>query len=218
MSIHRLYLSQMGGYSKINVRGILLIPPGDFERIDINIEIIEEVFYLTPLKYKYANSAKEREISRIERPLTFTREYVSPFWKEQMNDVESKKSGTVIWSLAEICRIVKDHRPESRVPHIQETDILRASGPLRHFGMALGAYVGKGYDCVTEFTFLKHPTYSVPVEIKRHSKGFRYQQKKYGKDELSRAVILCAIHDLKNVPRNIDVVELQALCRYLEHV
>ncbi len=62
------------------------------------------------------------------------------------------------------------------------------------------------------------PTYSVPVEIKKHSKGFVYQQKKYGKDELSRALILCAVHDLKNVPRNIDVIELEALCDHLEHV
>ncbi|CAN5293809.1 hypothetical protein BH18ACI2_BH18ACI2_08190 [soil metagenome] len=84
--------------------------------------------------------------------------------------------------------------------------------------MALGAYVGKGYDCFTDFTFLDYPTYSVPVEIKKRSKGFTYQQKKYGKDELSRAVILCAIHDLKNVPRNIDVVELDALCDHLTYV
>ena len=118
----------------------------------------------------------------------------------------------------EICRIVKDHLPSSKVAHIQETDILRASGPLKHFGMALGAYVGKGYDCVSQFSFLKYPAYTVPVEIKRHSKNFSYQQKKYGKDELSRAVVLCAVHDLKNVPRNIDVIELQALCDHMQRV
>jgi hypothetical protein len=84
--------------------------------------------------------------------------------------------------------------------------------------MALGAYVGKGYDCVTEFNFLDYPTYTVPVEIKKHSRGFDYQLKKYGKEELSRAVLLCAIHDLKNVPKNIDVVELKALCDYYNHL
>jgi len=191
---------------------------GDFERIDLDIEIVESILYLAPLKYKYADSAKTREINRIERPLTFTREYVSPFWKDQINDVEKKKSGTTIWSLAEICRIVADHSPGARVPHILEPDILRASGPLRHFGMALGPYVGKGYDCITDFSFLQYPTYRVPIEIKRHSKNFSYQQKKYGKDELSRAVVLCAFHDLKNVPRNIDVVELRALCDHLQRV
>lgn len=191
---------------------------GDFERIDLDIEIIESTLYLTPLRYKYADSVKTREISKIERPLTFTREYISPFWKEQIDEIENKKSGTTIWSLAEICRIVKDHSPGSKVPHILEPDILRASGPLRHFGMALGPYVGRGYDCVTDFSFLQYPTYRVPIEIKRQSKSFSYQQKKYGKDELSRAVVLCAFHDLKNVPRNIDVVELQALCDYLQRV
>lgn len=188
---------------------------GDFERIDVRIDIPEDFFYLAPLKYKYASSPKIREITQIERPLTFTREYASPFWKEQIDLVETKKSDTAVW-LAEICRIVKDHSIGSKVPHIQEPDILRASGPLKHFGMSLGAYVGKGYDCFTEFSFLKYPTYRVPVEIKRQSRNFSYQQKKYGKDELSRAVVLCAFHDLKNVPRNIDVVELQALCDYLQ--
>lgn len=189
---------------------------GDFERIDLDIEIVEDILYIAPVKYKYASSPKTREITRVERPLTFTRDYVSSFWKDQLTNVESKKSGTTIWSLAEICRIVQDHAPGSKVPHIQEPDILRASGPLKHFGMALGPYVGKGYDCITDFSFLKYPTYRVPIEIKRQSKNFSYQQKKYGKDELSRAVVLCAFHDLKNVPRNIDVVELAALCDYLQ--
>jgi len=85
--------------------------------------------------------------------------------------------------------------------------------------MALGAYVGKGYDCLlTDFNFLKFSPYTVPVEIKRYSKDFSYQEKKYGKEELSRAVILCAIHDKKNVPRNIDVVELDALCHHLQNI
>lgn len=191
---------------------------GDFERIDVEIEIPEDVLYLVPTRYKYASSPRFIEIARIERPLTFTRDYASPFWKKQITHVEAKKSGTAIW-LAEICRIIKDHSGSSRVTHIQEADLLRASGPLKHFGVALGAYVGKGYDCViSDFSFLDYPTYRVPVEIKRHSKNFSYQQKKYGKDELSRAVVLCAFHDLKNVPRNIDVVELQALCDHLQRV
>jgi hypothetical protein len=128
--------------------------------------------------------------------------------------VEKKQRGIVAWSLSEICRIVRDHQPATRLAHIQEPDILRASGPLKHLGMTLGGYVGKGYDCVTEFSFLSYPIYSVPVEIKRNSSGFHYQQRKYGKDELSRAVLLCAVHDHKQVPKNIDVIELQALCAH----
>lgn len=192
------------------------LPPGDFERIGIDIDIIDDVFYLTPLSYKYASVAKEKEIPRIERPLTFTRDYVSPFWVQQLVQVNRKQPGIVAWSLDEICRIVKDHRAKTKLAHIQETDILRASGPLKHLGMTLGGYVGKGYDCFTDFKFLNYPTYSVPVELKRNSVGFKYQQKKYGRELLSRAVVLCAIHDHKQVPRNIDIIELDALCKHAE--
>jgi hypothetical protein len=54
----------------------------------------------------------------------------------------------------------------------------------------------------------------VPVELKRDSIGFHYQQLKYGKDELSRAVVLCAIHGHKQVPAHIDVIELAAFAGY----
>jgi hypothetical protein len=118
--------------------------------------------------------------------------------------------------LTEICRIVQDHLPKTKLAHIQEPDLLRASGPLKHLGVTVGGYVGKGYDCVTEFSFLDYPPYTIPVEIKRHSTGFHYQQKKYGKDELSRAVLLCAVHDHKHVPKNIDVIELKAFCDHIK--
>ena len=61
-------------------------------------------------------------------------------------------------------------------------------------------------------------TYQVPVEIKRNSSGFQYQQQKYGKDELSRAVLLCAVHDHNQIPKNIDVIELAAMCAHLKTV
>jgi hypothetical protein len=38
---------------------------GDFERIDLDIEIVESILYLAPIKYKYADSVKTREINRI---------------------------------------------------------------------------------------------------------------------------------------------------------
>lgn len=47
------------------------------------------------------------------------------------------------------------------------------------------------------------------------SKGFTYQQSKYGKDELSRAVILCGIDDIGYVQPNIDIIELDAMCSYI---
>ncbi|MGH7747844.1 MAG: hypothetical protein ACREQ5_24255, partial [Candidatus Dormibacteria bacterium] len=185
---------------------------GNFQRIDVEVEIRDDAFYLIPLNCKYAGRNSVRTFATVDHPLTFNTSYVSPFWKAQLRSVEKKHKGIVEWSLKEICRIVKDHLPRTRLAHIQEQDILRASGPLKHLGMALGGYVGKGYDCVTEFSFLEYPNYIIPVEIKRNSSGFHYQQQKYGKDELSRAVLLCAVHDHKQIPKNIDVIELLALC------
>ena len=118
--------------------------------------------------------------------------------------------------MKEICRVVNAHKP--KVPHIQEPDLLRASGPLKHLGLTLGPYVGKGYDCVSDVKFTSYPTYSVPVEVKRHSKDYKYQMQKYGKDELSRAIILCVFHDLENTPRNVDVIELDSMCNYIGNI
>ncbi|MGQ0600127.1 MAG: hypothetical protein ACT4QE_00360 [Anaerolineales bacterium] len=84
--------------------------------------------------------------------------------------------------------------------------------------MKLGAYVGKGYDCVeTSIQFTPYPAYIVPVEIKKRSRNFEYQQKKYGKEELSRALVLCAFHDHAVMPKHIDVIELEALCEHASH-
>jgi len=196
------------------IRAWYRLSPGDFDRIDVDINIRDEVFYLTPLRIKYAGKAKTKEINRIDRPLTFTHNYKSPFWIDQLAHVNRSNPGIVSWSLDEICRIMKDHLPKTRVPNIQEQDLLRASGPLKHLGMMLGGYVGKGYDCFTSFRFLNFPEYSVHVEIKKNSKSFRYQEEMYGKEELSRAVVLCAIDDHKHIDAQIDVVELGALCKH----
>ncbi|MBI3666170.1 MAG: hypothetical protein HY236_08085 [Acidobacteria bacterium] len=189
------------------------LPAGDFERIRIEVEIRDDAFWLSPLAYKTVGG-KEKEIRRIDRPLTFTLDYASPLWTDQLRFIDKREPRIVSWALAEICRIAADHRPSSKLPHIQESDILRASGPLKHLGMSLGGYVGKGYDCVTEFSFLRYPSYKVPVELKRNSRDFKYQQQKYGKDLLSRAVVLCAIHEHIQLPPSIDVIELEALCRH----
>lgn len=188
---------------------------GNFERIDVDVQIVEDIFYVRPLRCKCASKQRTIDLQVIEHPLTFTLDYQSPFWRRQIESIDRKLA---LWSLEEICRIVKDHRPATRLPHIQETDILRASGPLRHLGLALGGFVGKGYDCSSRFEFDRLPPYQVPVELKRNSTGFKYQQRKYGKDELSRAVVLCATHGHKQVPANIDIVELDALCEYRDRL
>lgn len=189
------------------------LPPGDFDAIAVDIDIIDNAFYLTPLRYKYSSRPKSKEIPRIERSLTFTQSYVSELWTQQLANVNGQEPGVVWWALSEICRVVQAHLPKP-TPHIQESDLLRTSGPLKHLGVALGGYVGKGYDCFSEFTFLRFPSYGVPVEVKKFSHNFSYQERKYGKDLLSRAVILCAVHDHKQLPKNVDVIELRAMCDY----
>jgi len=196
-----------------SVRGWYNLAKGDFERIDIEIEIIDEDFYLTPIKCKQVHLKKSLTLAKIERPLTFTTDYISKFWRTNINKIIDYNKDIVEWSLKEICRVVSSHK--EKVPHIQETDLLRVSGPLKHLGVTLGPYVGKGYDCLSEIKFMEYPTYTVPIEIKRYSKKYKYQMKKYGKDELSRAIILCAIHDLENTPRNVDVIELDSMCSYI---
>lgn len=194
------------------------LPDGDFERVEVDIEIIDNSFYITPLYYKLTQNAKPIPVRRIPSSLTFTQSYISPLWLEQLAHVERRHKGIVRWALDEVCRVVADHRPQSRIPHIQEPDLLRASGPLAHLGLKLGAYVGKGYDCVaTQLQFLRYPAYTIPVEIKKRSRDFVYQEKKYGKDELSRALVLCAFHDHEVMPKHIDVIELEALCAHLSH-
>jgi hypothetical protein len=120
----------------------------------------------------------------------------------------------IAWCKEEFQRIARDHCKETWLPHIQETDILRASGPLKHLGMSLGGFVGKGYDCLTHFQFNTYPAYIIPVELKRNSDGFQYQMQTYGKDELSRAILLCATQGRKALPDHIDIIELEALANF----
>lgn len=187
------------------------LPSGDFEWIEVDIEIRDNAFYLAPLVCKYVSSTRPQKIVKPIRPLSFTLKDRSALWMEHLRAAARRDPALVWWSIEEIRRVARDHQKGTKLAHIQETDILRASGPLRHLGVTLGGFVGKGYDCKTQFQFLKYPEYSVPVELKRDSSGFKYQLKKYGKDELSRAVILCATHSEKVVPPHIDVIELVAL-------
>lgn len=193
------------------IRHWFKLPSGQFERIDLKLETIDDSFYLTPTKVKYSAGQKAKTLVVSHRPLTFERAYVSPFWSEQITNLGAHK---VEWSFREIARIVKDHYPVPSVPYIKEEDLLRASGALERLGVVLGPYVGKGYDCRSEFQFLNLQSYPAPIEVKKLSANFKYQEKKYGKDELSRAVILCAVHNHSQLPGNIDVIELAAFPDY----
>lgn len=187
------------------------LPNGVFEQIDIDIIVRDQEFYLTPLVCVY-RSGNKQTLDLIERPLTFTHSYPSVFWCRQMEAVEKQTPGVVRWALSEICRIMADHKPPRA--HIQETDILRAAGALKLLGMEMGAYLGRGLDCETKFQFLEYPEYTVPVEVKKNSKNFHYQESKYPTKELSRVVVLCATHNHRRLQPHIDVIELDALCAY----
>lgn len=190
------------------------LKPGDFHKIDVDVDIVDDDFYVIPKAIDYAGAKRTVQLENVERPLTFTKGYVSPLWRAQVAGLLKKERDLVLWSLKEICRVVTAHLPNTKEASTSEDDLLRASGPLAHLGVSLGPLKGKGYDCRTEVRFLDYPSYGVNFELKKKSSGFKYQEKKYGKDELSRAVVLCAIADHKSLHRHIDVIELQALCDY----
>lgn len=191
------------------------LPPGDFERIDVEIQILDAKFYVCPISCKYAGQDRTRTIQRPEFPLSFNNRVQSVLWRQQLDGVKKAHYEMWRWSLEEICRVVSAHLRDDGPPYIQEQDLLRASGPLKMLGVECGPYVGKGYDCQGRFQFLNYDPYIVPIEIKKESRKFVYQQKKYSPEQLSRVVILCARHDLVNVPINVDVIELAELCSLL---
>ena len=193
------------------------LPAGDFERIDVDVQILDAKFYVAPLKCKYAESKRVRELEKPQSPLSFNDRFRSQLWRRQLERVKKKSSAFWQWSLEEVCRVVAAHQGVSRVQNVQEQDLLRVSGSLKVLGLELGPYVGKGFDCESRFEFLDYEPYTVPVEVKKLSSRFKYQQAKYSPTQLSRVVILCVKHDLRNVPENVDVIQLTELCAALHN-
>jgi len=188
------------------------LKPGDLYRIDIEIQVLDDKFYLTPLEYNYQKGSRMQTIQRPEFPLSFNDRRQSDLWKRQLTHVQQKEPQMWRWSMEEICRIAKDHAEGAGYRYVDEKDLLRASGPLKILGVELGPYKVKGLDCRGVFRFLNYEPYTVPIEIKRASSGYRYQQRKYAPEELSRVVILCMRNDKVNVPPNVDIIQLETLC------
>jgi hypothetical protein len=188
------------------------LDPGDFERIDVDIETRDGKFYVAPVGCIYAGRPRKRVIQKPEFPLSFNRRRQSELWRKQLDRVRQARSELWSWASQELCRVSKPYLERPLASFVKEEDLLRASGPLNVLGVECGPYVGRGFDCQGTFRFLKYKPYNVPIEIKKLSSHFKYQQKNYSPEQLSRVVILCARDDMTNVPANVDVVELGALC------
>jgi hypothetical protein len=189
------------------------LPAGDFERIDLEGDIRDGKMYLIPVGYRLAGRKRSAPIQRPEYPLSYHHHFQSLLWRRQLEELRKRNPDGYVWAFSEIRRVAACHTGRSE-PNVLEPDILRASGPLNICGVALGPYVGRGYDCRSKFQFLNYLPYEVPIEIKKRSSGFKYQRQKYGEEELSRAVVLCVHHDLVNLPDlNVDVIELSALAK-----
>ncbi|MGQ0650811.1 MAG: hypothetical protein ACT4P4_00880 [Betaproteobacteria bacterium] len=215
-------IQQAGATQSIGeaIRDWYNLKAGDFERIDVEVQIIDDIFYVTPTVCRFATAKRSLNLPAVDKALTFTTRFKSTLWQTHLESLAQDEEVDLAWVHKEITRVVQDHRRDMKgmkVAHLKEPDLLRTAGALDRLGISLGGYVGTGYDCVTHVQFLSYPSYRVPVELKRHSHGFTYQQKRYAREELSRAIVLCAFHDHPRLPSaNIDVIELAALSTHLE--
>lgn len=182
----------------------------DFERIELDDSKCFDTqsrLILFPLKVKWRNKTRVETLPAVHAPLSFTTKYQSEFWLKQIAGRRKTNPAALNWSASQIKRFVQRHNPR------EEKDLLRVAGALDHLGLRLGPYMRVGYDCPeSAFQFLDFPEYPCPVEIKRSSRGFQYQIKKY--DKLPRAVILCVEHNMAHPCEHIDVVEVTALAKF----
>src|SRR5207253_1608673 len=138
----------------------------------------------------------------------------SRLWQNQITSVLKRESDQGRWIRDQICGLVGDLSP-GKEKNVHESDLARAAGALAKLGMHLGPLRVRHYDCTPSyFRFDGLPEYSCPVELKKRSSGFKYQELRY--TPLPRAVVLCLDHDLRNVQSHIDIVELRMLCEYLK--
>lgn len=183
----------------------------DFEKIQVEVRIHKDGHFILVPTAVTMRGGRSQHLKNLHAPLSFHEDYQSNLWKEQIRARRKEAASKVEWATCQIAKIVDNHR---NVKQIHEADLLRAAGALSVFGLQLGPYLTKGYDCQSSsFSFLNYPTYPCPVEIKKQSRHFRYQMSRYKK--LPRAVVLCVEHDLANPPEHVDVIELTTLARKL---
>lgn len=187
----RIQQAQAGESIGEAIRRWYRLPSGDFERVAVEMPIIDSKFYLTPIGYKYRSQSRTTTIQKPEFPLSFNHRLQSQLWRKQLERVGKANVDLWRWSLNEICRVSRAHLGKRLTSFVKEEDLLRASGPLNILGVEFGPLPGKGLDCQGTFRFLDYEPYSVPIELKKLSSGFKYQQKKYSPEQLSRRHSLC---------------------------
>jgi hypothetical protein len=188
----------------------------DFERIEIEVEIHRDGhFIIVPTEVLMRGAHRSQVLERIDFPLSLHRDYQSKFWRVEIERRRKRFSKDLVWAAVQLRRIINEHLDKDAA-NIHESDLLRTAGALAHLGVDLSAHLGRGYDCPkSQFRFGTFPIYTCPIELKKQSRGFRYQVSKYV--TLPRVVIMCMTHNYINLPRHVDVIELPALADYLDN-
>src|SRR6266851_4825432 len=177
----------------------------DFETIWIEITFDKQSrFILVPLEVKWRGVARREVLAPITAPLSFTSHHESDLWKKQIAQRRRTEPEALSWATSQINRFVHQHS-DPKTARAGEEDLLRLAGALDRLGLRLGPYLRRGYDCPeSSFTFLQFPEYACPVELKKRSRGFRYQIRNY--QHLPRVVVLCLDHDVVQLPTHVDVI------------
>ena len=188
---------------------------GDFEKIDFEVEIHPDGhFIIWPTAVSWRRGKRTIEIVKPPpHPLSFHGRDKSWIWQQQIDTIFQQHPEEAEWIRGEIGRVVADHRRTDE-RNLQEYDAVRAAGALSKLGMHFGPMRTSGYDCdPSSFSFVGYAPYPCPIELKKRSSGFKYQELRY--KPLPRVVVLCMQHDRKNLLNHVDVIDLPTLYDHL---
>ncbi len=188
----------------------------DIERIEFSDSFDEsKYFVIQPSHIKLYGRKQRRSLRHDSHPLTIVDGHHSALLTSQLRNPNQFSKSCRSWVQSQITSIVADHG--RRLPHLDEPDLLRASGALQKLGINLGPFRGKGIDCPdATFAFLGYPEYPCQIELEKLSSGFKAPHHKKQGHHSQRIVVLCMEHDAPDVLRRyIDIIELRELDRLL---
>lgn len=198
------------------IAGWFALTRANIERIEVDDHFDEEgMLVLLARRVKFFNKTRKQNLLYDSHPLTIIRTHRSPVLIEHLQDRSRFSKTCRVWIRDQISAIVADHKHNTK--HLNEYDLLRASGALDKLGIQLGSYRSKGIDCPhASFTFDGFPTYACPVEIERNSSGFDAPHHRRAGHHKQRLVVLCMKHDSPGVLRPyVDIIEMIELERLL---